>query len=93
MKLRERVERRRKAKGKSCRHSEERKTKERRLLKRTDDALPLQVAEGLGANKDELSSVVSSAVNVKTAGDIVTATAQAATGGQPHTFLVFNQLL
>lgn len=38
------------------------------------------MAEGLGANKEDLSAVVSSAVNVKSAGDIVTATAQAATG-------------
>ncbi|GAQ87511.1 hypothetical protein KFL_003580045 [Klebsormidium nitens] len=39
----------------------------------------VEVAEGLGANKEDLSAVVSSAVNVKSAGDIVTATAQAAT--------------
>ncbi|KAJ7216162.1 hypothetical protein O6H91_Y471900 [Diphasiastrum complanatum] len=39
----------------------------------------VEVAENMGADRDQVSSIVSSAVNVKTAGDIKTLTAAAAT--------------
>lgn len=40
----------------------------------------VDAAEALGAERDNLSAVISSAVNVRTPGDIVTLTAAAATG-------------
>lgn len=40
----------------------------------------VEAAEAMGAERDHLSSVVSSAVNVRSAGDIMTLTAAAATG-------------
>ena len=40
----------------------------------------VEAAEQLGAERDHLASVVSSAVNVRSAGDIMTLTAAAATG-------------
>lgn len=40
----------------------------------------VEAAESMGANREQLSSVVSSAVSVKTPGDVMTLTAAAATG-------------
>lgn len=40
----------------------------------------VEAAESLGAERDHLAAVVGSAVNVRTAGDVVTLTAAAATG-------------
>lgn len=40
----------------------------------------VEAAEGMGAEREHLTSVVSSAVNVRSAGDIMTLTAAAATG-------------
>lgn len=40
----------------------------------------VEAAEAMGAERDHLASVVSSAVNVRSAGDITTLTAAAATG-------------
>lgn len=40
----------------------------------------VEAAESMGAERDQLASVVSSAVNVRSAGDIMTLTAAAATG-------------
>jgi len=40
----------------------------------------VEVAEALGAEREHLASVISSAVNVRSAGDITTLTAGAATG-------------
>jgi hypothetical protein len=40
----------------------------------------VKVAESMGANREHLAAIVSSAVNVRTGGDIMTLTAAAATG-------------
>ena len=40
----------------------------------------VEAAEVMGAERDHLASVLSNAVNVKSAGDIMTLTAAAATG-------------
>lgn len=40
----------------------------------------VEVAESLGADREQMAAVVSSAVSVKSAGDILTLTASAATG-------------
>lgn len=40
----------------------------------------VEAAEAMGAEREQLASVVSSAVNVRSAGDIMTLTAGAATG-------------
>ena len=46
----------------------------------------VELAESMGADHDHISSVISSAVNVKTPGDVTTLTAAAATGKKvfPH---------
>lgn len=43
----------------------------------------VEVAEAMGAEREHLASVVGSAVNVRSAGDIMTLTAAAATGNKP----------
>jgi hypothetical protein len=40
----------------------------------------VEVAESMGADREHMAAIVSSAVNVRTAGDIMTLTASAATG-------------
>ena len=40
----------------------------------------VEVAESIGADRDHLSSIITSAVNVKHPGDVMTLTAAAATG-------------
>jgi hypothetical protein len=40
----------------------------------------VKVAESMGANREHLAAIVSSTVNVRTSGDIMTLTAAVATG-------------
>lgn len=51
----------------------------------------IEIAEDMGANHDQIITVVSSAVNARSNGDIMTLTAGAATGITkcPHGLLVF----
>jgi hypothetical protein len=42
----------------------------------------VELAESMGADHDHISSIISSAVNVKTPGDVTTLTAAAATGNE-----------
>lgn len=51
----------------------------------------VEAAEAMGAEREHLASVVSSAVNVRSAGDIMTLTAAAATGNFLMLLNVFSQ--
>lgn len=55
----------------------------------------VEAAEALGAEREHLTAVVGSAVNVRSAGDILTLTAAAATGNNPmkKTFFLSNYRL
>ncbi|CAN1218840.1 hypothetical protein LINPERPRIM_LOCUS1440 [Linum perenne] len=44
----------------------------------------IEIAEDMGAEHEQISAVIDSAINVKTNGDIMTLTAGAATGSQNY---------